>query len=299
MKQAIILDTDIGSDIDDALALAYLLRHPDCELVGITTVTGEPGLRASLCDALCRTAGRDDVPIHVGVAEPILGHNHQPHVPQASALERWPHAKFEDRVTAIEFLRETIRSRPGEITLLTIGPLTNIAVLLAVDPEIATLVKGIVMMGGQFTKWTEFDHTLAEWNIRCDPIAAQKVFASPIPITAAGYEITTQCRIESSKAREQLQRPGVPGLVADMAEVWLHHASHIVFHDPLAATLLFETGICQTVTGTIEVELTSPRAAGATYFTRSKPGETARHTVVNAVDVRAFYEHYFGVVAGG
>src|SRR6184192_2825179 len=88
----VLFDTDIGSDIDDAVALAYLLRQPRCELVGITTVTGQPERRAMLADAICRAEGRGDVPIHSGSPRPLLGEQRQPHVPQAAALERWPHA---------------------------------------------------------------------------------------------------------------------------------------------------------------------------------------------------------------
>ncbi|MGB9625007.1 MAG: nucleoside hydrolase [Phycisphaerae bacterium] len=81
MAIPILLDTDIGSDIDDAVALAYLLRQPQCELLGITTVTGEPEKRARLADAICRAFGRSDVPIFSGAARPILVPQRQPAAP--------------------------------------------------------------------------------------------------------------------------------------------------------------------------------------------------------------------------
>src|SRR5438270_9043870 len=118
----ILLDTDIGSDIDDALCMAYLLRQPLCELIGITTVSGEPERRAMLADAICRAEGRTDIPIHSGSPRPLLGAQRQPHVPQAAALERWPHTPRFAPCTAVEFMRQTIRARPGEITLLAVGP---------------------------------------------------------------------------------------------------------------------------------------------------------------------------------
>ena len=68
----VLLDTDIGSDIDDAVALAYLLKQPRCDLLGVTTVTGEPTKRAMLADAICQAAGRTDIPIHVGTEAPLL-----------------------------------------------------------------------------------------------------------------------------------------------------------------------------------------------------------------------------------
>src|SRR5262245_2409808 len=129
----ILLDTDIGSDIDDAVCLAYLLARDDCDLLGITTVTGEPVKRAMLTDALCKQAGKT-VPIYPGIEAPLLIEGQQPQVPQADALAKWPHAEDYPRGEAIEFLRRTIHAHPSEITLLTIGPLTNIALLFAVDP---------------------------------------------------------------------------------------------------------------------------------------------------------------------
>src|SRR5947209_20096675 len=121
----ILFDTDIGSDIDDALALVYLLRQPRCELVGITTVTGEPEKRALLADAVCRAEGRNDVPIHSGSPRPLLREQRQPTAQQAEALAHWPHREAFAAGTAVPFMREVIRARPGEISLLAVGPMTN------------------------------------------------------------------------------------------------------------------------------------------------------------------------------
>src|SRR5512139_338244 len=109
MSMKVILDTDIGSDIDDAVALAYLLAQPGCELLGITTVSGEPVKRAQMASALCRVAGQD-IPIFPGRAEPLLGPQQQPRAPQAVALERWPHRSDFASGEAIPFLRQTIRA---------------------------------------------------------------------------------------------------------------------------------------------------------------------------------------------
>src|SRR5437016_2499354 len=134
----LVLDTDIGSDIDDAVALAYLLRQPRCELLGVTTVTGNVAQRAALCDVICRAAARDDVPIHTGAPEVLLFGPGQPQVPQYEAIAGRPHRTEFPPNTAVEFLRRTIRERPGQVTLLTIGPLTNVALLFATDPEAAS-----------------------------------------------------------------------------------------------------------------------------------------------------------------
>src|SRR5947209_13445170 len=87
----VLLDTDIGSDIDDALCLAYLLRQPWCELIGITTVSGEPERRAMLADAVCRAEGRSGIPIHSGSPLPLLLPQRQVEAPQAAILPRWRH----------------------------------------------------------------------------------------------------------------------------------------------------------------------------------------------------------------
>ena len=172
----ILLDTDIGGDIDDALALAYLLKQPQCELLGVTTVGGEAEKRAALASALCHSVGRAEVPVHVGASAPLLVPERQPHAYQSEALtDRWPHRTFDKRNTAVEFLRDTIRAHPGAITLLTIGPLTNIGLLFALDPDIPALLKGMMVMGGSFSAKDNDE----EWNILCDPHAAAIVFAAP------------------------------------------------------------------------------------------------------------------------
>ena len=108
----VLFDTDIGNDIDDAVALAYLLRQPQCELLGITTVTGDTAKRAALAEVICRAAGREDVPIHAGLTGPLLFGPGQPQVPQYAAIEPLPHRKdYPTGGGAVAFLRETIRAR--------------------------------------------------------------------------------------------------------------------------------------------------------------------------------------------
>ena len=290
----VLLDTDIGTDIDDAVALAYLLRQPRCELLGITTVTGEADKRAMLADAVCRAAGRDEVPIHVGAQSPLIVPTKQPHAAQAEALtEQWPHRKFGTAPTAVEFLRETIRARPGEITLLTIGPLTNIALLFALDPEIPGLLKQLVMMGGWF-----FARPAPEWNILNDPHAAQMVFAAPVPsLTAVGIDVTGQCTLPADECRRRFTEVGGPlAPVAAMAEVWFRHVDRITFHDPLAAALIFEPSLCRTEPHRVMVELASPHVPGQTLIVGGGDGAPKPPLLAAEVDRDAFFAHYFSVV---
>ena len=140
-KIPILFDTDIGSDIDDALCLAYLLKQERCDLLGITTVTGEPVKRAMLADAVCQAAGRFDIPIYPGCEEPLLVEQRQKLAPQSEILGRWPNREELEPSSAVQFLRDTIRSRLGEITLLGVGPLTNFGLLFRFDCEVPSLLK--------------------------------------------------------------------------------------------------------------------------------------------------------------
>lgn len=291
----ILLDTDIGSDIDDAVALAYLLKQPQCDLLGITTVSGEPDKRAALASAVCHAAGRPDVPVHVGVEAPFLGDQWQPKASQAEALTSdWPHKTYGMENTAIGFLRDTIRARPGEITLLTIGPLTNIALLFALDPELPGLLKELMMMGG----WFFHPDFAVEWNIKCDPYAAARVFASPVPkLTAVGIDVTGQCKLPADECRTRFAKAGGPlGVVAAMAEVWFRHVPEITFHDPLAAALIFQPDLCQTVNSQITVDLTKGDPKGQTVSAPDAKGSV--HHIAKTVNAAAFFDHYFGIVGG-
>ena len=198
----ILLDTDIGSDIDDAVCLAYLLRQPRCELLGITTVTGEAQKRAMLADAICRAAGRTDIPIHSGAEQPFLIAQQQPLAPQSEILADFPHRDEFAPNTAVEFLRQTIRRRPGEITLLTIGPLTNIGLLFALDPEIPRMLKGLVLMSGIFTTGGP---GAREWNTMGDPHASAIVYRAPVtPHLSIGLDVTLRCQMDAQECRQRL-----------------------------------------------------------------------------------------------
>ncbi|MFB0547078.1 MAG: nucleoside hydrolase [Anaerolineae bacterium] len=291
MPTKVILDTDIGSDIDDAVCLAYLLAQPECELLGITTVTGEADKRAMLASALCKVAGKQ-VPIFPGSEEPLLVPQKQPDAPQATALQKWDHEKKFPRGQAIQFLRQTIHEHPGEVVLLTIGPLTNVALLFRVDPEIPSLLKGLVMMCGAFTDPLTGARPL-EWNAICDPQATAMVYRTAVGIhRSVGLDVTLQATMDAKGVRERF-RSDLLQPVLDFAEVWFQHADKITFHDPLAAATIFEDKICVFEKGTVEVEIASEELKGMTYW---KPGGSdARHEVALEVDSVLFFEHLFSV----
>lgn len=288
--EKILLDTDIGSDIDDAVCLAYLLANPDVDLLGITTVTGEAKRRAQMASALCHVAGKK-IPIYPGVETPLLIQQRQVIAQQADALTGWTYDREFPEGQAIAFLRDIIRSNPGEITLLTIGPLTNIGLLFAMDPEIPSLLKKLVMMCGVFTNKIGGVGPL-EWNAMIDPHATAIVYKYPVKIhRSVGLDVTMQVTMPAAEVKGRFQhellRP-----VLSFADIWFKSADKIVFHDPLAATTIFDSKICQFERGTVEVELTSPKLLGMTHWSASEKGV---HEIAGSVSSEAFFEHYFHV----
>lgn len=290
----LLLDTDIGSDIDDAICLAYLLAKPECDLLGITTVSGEPEKRAMLASAICRTAGRD-IPIFPGAPLPLLVPPHQPLAQQATALDRWPHETHFPEGRAIGFMRDTIRNHPGEVTLLAIGPMTNIALLFTLDPEIPSLLKGFYMMIGAFTQGIVFTGMRYEWNALNDPHATAIVYNARPPVhRSVGLDVTLQVQMDAAEVRRRFQAPLLRP-VLDMAEVWFQQRPEVTFHDPLAAVSIFDDAVCTFERGKVDVELASSNLPGMTYFTEQPQGP---HEVAMKVDPERFFAEYFGVTAG-
>lgn len=290
-KTKILLDTDIGSDIDDAVALLYLLAEPRCELVGITTVTGEPALRASLAAAICDPMGRSDIPIHIGAPKPLCVDQIQPRASQYDSLVGKPHRTEFPKEHAVDYLRRTIRANPGEITLLAIGPLTNIALLFGIDPEIPSLLKDVVLMAGEFgdAALGEDGGRRGEWNMKGDPSAAATVYYHSKPISF-GLDVTKKCQWPAELCRKWFSEGNdAMKAVGAMAEVWFKHSPMLTFHDPLAAASIFEPSLCEYATGKVEIALGGGlHKPGATLFT---PDPAGPHRVATGVNPEAFFGH--------
>jgi purine nucleosidase len=193
--QLVILDTDIGDDIDDAFALALVLRSPELHLLGVETAFGDTELRARLVDRYLSAVGRKDVPVMAGVSGPQTNH-----FTQAPYARQSPDKKHGD---AIQFLLDQIRVHPGEITLIAIGPLTNVKTAIAKDPATFRKLKRVVIMGGSVYRGYDDrrsgnTHTppSPEWNILCDPAGAQALFAAGVPLFVMPLD-STQIRLEN------------------------------------------------------------------------------------------------------
>jgi purine nucleosidase len=292
MKEKILLDTDIGSDIDDAVCLAYLLAQPDCDLLGITTVTGDVLQRCMLASALCQAADKP-VPIYPGASQPLLVPQLQPNVPQAVALPTWPHETVFPGASgapaeAIAFLRDTIRAHPGEVTLLGIGPLTNIALLFATDPEIPALLKQLVLMCGRFT-WQMPAAYDTEWNAKLDPHAAAMVYRARPPVhRSVGLDVTLQVRMPADEVRQRFMHPLLRPVQA-FASSWFEEFPELIFHDPLAAACIFDDQICSFQRGDVEVLVTEKPG-----LTRWKADGNGSQEIAVQVNPQRFFETFFG-----
>jgi inosine-uridine nucleoside N-ribohydrolase len=213
MTTPIILDCDPGHD--DAVALMLAVASPELELVGVTTVSGNQTLPKTTVNALrlLELVGRSDIPVHAGAAGPLVREQHVaadvhgesgldgPDLPQPTTTAKAQHA--------VDFLAEQIRARDGKLTLIPTGPLTNVALLLALHPDARP--ERIVLMGGSIGEGNTTP--AAEFNIWADPEAARRVFESGLDVTMIGLDVTHRALITDAH-KERLRGSGRVGHVA-------------------------------------------------------------------------------------
>jgi inosine-uridine nucleoside N-ribohydrolase len=201
-KIPILLDTDLGSDIDDAFALALALASPEVDLQGVTTVCEGAEDRAWMVCRLLTAVGRREVPVAWGRAP-------QPASPIEGQMQYRRHpAVIFDRTSrpvkesAVEFLYARLKAQPGKLTLVALGPLTNLARLLTEHPDCKPWVKRIVLMGGAVRVGYAGKPPLeAEWNVKTDLAAARTVFTAGIPLVVAPLDATATLRLEEPLLR--------------------------------------------------------------------------------------------------
>lgn len=283
--EKILLDTDIGGDIDDAICLAYLLKEPQCDLIGITTVCGEPEKRAAVADAVCRTVGKE-IPIVAGLDSTMQPVPVYPTPDGAEALKFWPHSTFE-KGDAPAFLYQKIKENPHEVVLIGIGNMTNIATLFCTYPDAAELLKGLYVMNGYFGKEMLPD-PYYNWNSWADPLASKIVFSTRTAIyRAVPLEITDRPTIDAEQA-EILFRPDsdLMKAVFSFGNAWLEHSEKLTLHDPLAAVCVFHPEVCQFERGTVQVETEQESNMGGTAFMPSPNGNVE---IAKTVDRETFY----------
>jgi purine nucleosidase len=206
-RTKIIIDTDIGDDVDDAFAVGLALTSPEVQILGITTAWGDTQLRARLVDRLLLETASANIP----VAEGIPTKSKTP-FSQARWAENGPPPK--SHPAAVDFLLDQIRQNPGEITLVAIAPLTNIGAAIDRDPATFKKLKRVVLMGGSIRKgYDDLGYTpdrgpQPEYNIYSDVSAAQKLFASGVPIFMMPLD-STQLKLDE-EMRSLLFRQDTP-----------------------------------------------------------------------------------------
>jgi xanthine dehydrogenase/oxidase len=255
-KPKVIIDTDV--DIDDWMAILYLLNHPGIEVAGLTVVgTGathlEPGVRNAL--NLVQLAGSPDLPVAKGLETP-MAYDHQFPASIRDEMDnmfgiKLPNNPSKPLPSALTFLREQLESAEEKLTILAIGPLTNLGTLLHESGDLATRIERIFIMGGAIDvpgNVNAADQTnpnvVAEFNIYCDPVAADCVFRSGAPITLIPLDATEHAPITTDFYLRLLQNHQTPSadfvyqaLTADYAFI---ASNDFDFWDPLAAAILTE-----------------------------------------------------------
>lgn len=218
-KIPVILDTDIGGDIDDTWALAMLLRSPELDLKLVVTDTGDTQYRARVTARLLEVAGRTDVPVGVGV--PSEGHP-QPQLPWVAdyALESYPGKVYQDGVQA---LIDTILGSAEPVTLICIGPVPNIAAALRREPRIAANCRFVGMHGSLRRHHDGGQGPIAEYNVVTDVPACQQVFCAPwIDMTITLLDTCGQVRLQGAKYQAVCDSPDpLTRAVIENYHIWL------------------------------------------------------------------------------
>lgn len=269
----VIIDTDPG--VDDALALLLAMRSPELKIEAITPVAGNVPLELTLPNALrlVEIAGRTDIPVAAGARAPLM--RRLVTATYAHGENGLGGAVFPDPTIkpvaepAAEYIRRIVRKFPHEVTLITLGPLTNIATALNGDPELASLIRGVTMMGGSLSGGNITP--AAEFNMYVDPEAARIVFQSGIPITMVGLDVTRKTSLTEDHVRtlEAAQNP-VSQAAAKIGRNAINHNRERGFlvgpnmHDSLAVAAFLDPTILKWQEYYVDVETTGELTAGET-----------------------------------
>jgi len=281
----VLIDTDPG--VDDAFALLLAMRSPELKIEAITAVAGNVPLELTLPNALrmVEIAGRTDIPVAPGAKAPLLRRlvtAAYAHGENGLGGAVFPEPTIKPVAEpAAELIRSVIRRYPKEVTLITVGPLTNVAAALNGDPELASLIKGVVMMGGSLSGGNITP--AAEFNIYVDPEAARIVFQSGIPLTMVGLDVTRRTSLTDEHVRllEAAQNP-VSQAAAKIARHAIDHNREQGFlvgpnmHDSLAVAAFLDPTILKWKEYYVDVETTGELTAGQTLGYSPTSGDLRR-----------------------
>jgi purine nucleosidase len=266
----VIFDTDIGTDVDDILALAVLAKSSELNLIGVTTVYGDTPLRARITKVTCDLIRRPDVDVLIGEKETLTGRQVSWAGHEGYGVPNLEQAQVSTNPGAVDYLLDKANRFPGELEVLATGPLTNIASAIKKDGVAFSKIKHLYLMGGAF--WLD----RPEHNIKCDPEAAKIVFESGIPITAIGLDLTLRVLLEANDVRQIAQLDnGVGALLEDQIMRWweLRNITANHPHDPLAALAMVRPDLFLFETWDVEVTKEG-RVEGLTRLREPKKGKT-------------------------
>jgi inosine-uridine nucleoside N-ribohydrolase len=274
----VLLDTDIGTDIDDAFALALAIASPELDLRGVTTVSADAYGRALIACRFLEAAGKSGVPVSPGRPRRATPERRGQYEYGAGAFAKRPLAQL-----AAEFLFERLKAEPGRLTIITIGDLTNVARLLTDHPEAKPWIQRIVIMGGSVRAgYNRKPPAVWEWNIRSDIPAAQTVFNSGVPLTVAPLDATV-VKLEKT-GRERIFAGNALGReLQELYRLWGKETPTLF--DPVAVTLSFRESFFKMENLRLRVDPDG--------FTREAAGEPNARTAT-AIDQDGFLEWYVG-----
>jgi inosine-uridine nucleoside N-ribohydrolase len=281
----VIIDTDPG--VDDAFALLLAMRSPELKIEAITPVAGNVPLDLTLPNALrlVEIAGRTDIPVAPGARAPLVRRlvtASYVHGENGLGGAVFPEPTTKPVATpAAEMIRAIVRKYPGEVTLIPLGPMTNIATALNSDPELAGMVRGLVMMGGSLSGGNITP--AAEFNVYVDPEAARIVFQSGIPITMVGLDVTRKTALTDDHVRtlESAQNPASQA-AAKIGRKAIDHNRERGYlagtnmHDSLAVASFLDPAIVKLQDFYVDVETTGELTAGETLGYSPVAGELRR-----------------------
>lgn len=281
----VIIDTDPG--VDDALALLLAMRSPELKIEAITPVAGNVPLELTLPNALrlVEIAGRTDIPVAVGARTPLVRRlvtATYAHGENGLGGAVFPEPKTKPVATpAAQLIREIVRKYPDEVTLITLGPLTNVATALNSDAELAGQVRALVMMGGSLSGGNITP--AAEFNVYVDPEAARIVFQSGIPITMVGLDVTRRTTLTDEHVRtlEAANNP-VSRAAAIIGRNAIQHTRERGFlvgpnmHDSLAVAAFLDPSIVKLADYYVDVETNGELTAGETLGYSPVAGDLKR-----------------------
>jgi len=270
----VVLDTDPG--IDDALAILLALASPEVDLAALSIVHGNCTLAEAVTNALAlaELGSRPDLVVAAGCDRPLLRPPvtaHDTHGTSGLGYARLPRGAAQAvEEHAVELLIREIMAAPGEVTLVAVGPLTNVALALRKEPRLARAVRECIFMGGAFR--AEGNITpLAEFNVYADPHAAQIVLSSGMPLTIMPWDITRDVRLTLADVERLLARGGpIPRFIAEATRYYIEFHQRefgwagCSINDPAALALTWWPDLAQMRDLYVEVELASELTLGKT-----------------------------------